>query len=302
MSFVSRQLWPSLAIALSSLMSGLIWIPLRELERQGLESGWIGIVLFGGGLLTMIPLVLMLPRHDRATGWQAVLVTGILNGGAYAAYAVSLLLTEVVRTLLLFYMAPVWGALLGLLFLGERLTLTRVGAITLCIGGLLVILGFDGGWPWPRNAGDWLALVSGMMWAYAAFRVLMQQDVGSQDQTLAAMLGGLMGAGLLLAMLPADLAGPAPTLEPSLLAGALAVAALMLVPICWLAVWSARYLPPARVCLIFALEAVIGISSAALLTDEPFGWREIIGSGLVVGGTVLEVAGQTRPAARPTPI
>ena len=57
-------------------------------------------------------------------------------------------------------------------------------------------------------------------------------------------------------------------------------------------------LPPARVCLIFALEAVIGIGSAAMLTDEPFGWREVLGSLLVIGGTVLEIAGQSRPVAR----
>jgi hypothetical protein len=35
-----------------------------------------------------------------------------------------------------------------------------------------------------------------------------------------------------------------------------------------------------------------------MLTDEPFGWREILGSVLVIGGTVLEVAGQSQPVAR----
>jgi drug/metabolite transporter (DMT)-like permease len=294
----NRQLWPTLAITLSAFMSGLIWIPLRQLEREGLQSGWVGLLLFSSGLLVMAPFALALPRKRRETGWGAVLVTGICNGGAYATYAASLLLTDVVRTLLLFYMAPIWGALLGILFLGERLTAARIGAIALCIGGLMVILGFGHGWPWPRNAGDWLALISGMMWAYAALRVLMQQDIGSQDQTVAAMLGGLVVAGLLLLMLPAGAAGPNPPLTATVVGGGFAVAALMLVPVNWLAVWSARFLPPARVCLIFALEAVIGIGSAAMLTDEPFGWREVLGSLLVIGGTVLEVAGQSRQVAQ----
>jgi hypothetical protein len=43
---------------------------------------------------------------------------------------------------------------------------------------------------------------------------------------------------------------------------------------------------------------VIGIGSAAMLTDEPFGWREVLGSLLVIGGTVLEVAGQSRQVAQ----
>ena len=298
MTTPKTQLWPSLAITLSAFMSGLIWIPLRQLEQQGLQSGWVGLFLFSSGLVVMAPFALALPRSRRKTGWGAVLITGICNGGAYATYAASLLLTDVVRTLLLFYMAPIWGALLGILFLGERLTAARVGAIVMCIGGLMVILGFGHGWPWPRNAGDWLALISGMMWAYAALRVLMQQDIGSQDQTVAAMTGGLIVAGLLLLMLPGAVGGPKPPLTPAVVGGAFAVAALMLVPVNWLAVWSARFLPPARVCLIFALEAVIGIGSAAMLTDEPFGWREVLGSLLVIGGTVLEVAGQSRPVAR----
>jgi len=39
----------------------------------------------------------------------------------------------------------------------------------------------------------------------------------------------------------------------------------MILPINWLWLWSAKYLPPSRVSLIFSLEAVVGIVTAILL-------------------------------------
>jgi drug/metabolite transporter (DMT)-like permease len=73
-------------------------------------------------------------------------------------------------------------------------------------------------------------------------------------------------------------------------------ALVMIVPINWLWLWSAKHLPPSRVSLIFSLEAVVGIITAALLAGEPFGWREALGSLLVVGSTVIDVLGHRLPA------
>ena len=73
--------------------------------------------------------------------------------------------------MLLFYISPVWSTLLGILFLGERLTLNRVLAIILGFSGLAVILGAGEGFPWPRHIGDWFALGAGLTWAIALVRL-----------------------------------------------------------------------------------------------------------------------------------
>ncbi|HYV89897.1 MAG TPA: EamA family transporter [Candidatus Polarisedimenticolia bacterium] len=70
----------------------------------------------------------------------------------------------------------------------------------------------------------------------------------------------------------------------------------MVVPIDWLWLWSAKYLPASRVSLIFSLEAVVGIVTAAMLAGKPFGWREAIGSLLLVGSTIVDVSGHRGPA------
>ena len=36
-------------------------------------------------------------------------------------------------------------------------------------------------------------------------------------------------------------------------------------------------------------EIVVGVISSGILTNEPFGWREIVGSSLIVLGVILAV-------------
>src|SRR5262249_23156490 len=110
------------------------------------------------------------------------------------------------------------------------------------------------------------------------------------------MAGCIAVSLIVLVLLPANLTGPMPILSTALLLSLVAYALVMIVPINWLWLWSAKYLPPSRVSLIFSLEAVVGIVTAALLAGEPFGWREATGSLLVVGSTVVDVAGHRVPA------
>jgi drug/metabolite transporter (DMT)-like permease len=288
-------IWPTVALGVAATAAGFNWLPLRALARQGLASGWAGFATAAIATLILLPIAGRSVRSlDRAA--LALLVTGLANGGALALYSASMLLTDVVRTLILFYLTPMWGALLGLFMLGERLTAARLAALLLCLAGMATILGTGHGWPWPRNVGDWLALLSGAVYAYGSLRVYGAPGVAARDQTLSTMIGCAIVSGAVLLLLPPELAGPMPPLTPMLLLAAGAYAIGMIIPINWLALWSAKYLPPARVGLIFALEAVVGIVSAALLLDEPFGWRELLGSVLVIGATIVEVVGHRPPA------
>jgi drug/metabolite transporter (DMT)-like permease len=290
-------IWPTVALSAAATAAGFNWLPLRALAREGLESGWAGFVTAAIGTLILLPVAWRsIRRFDGAA--RMLLVTGLANGGALALYSASMLLTDVVRMLILFYLTPMWGALLGIFVLGERLTVARVAAVLLCLAGMAVILGTGHGWPWPHNVGDWLALLSGAVYAYGSLRVYGAPDVSALAQTLSTMIGCAIVSAVILLLLPADLAGPMPRLTPTLLLAVGAYALVMILPINWLALWSAKYLPPARVGLIFALEAVVGIVSAALLLDEPFGWREMLGSVLVVGATIVEVIGHRPPAPK----
>jgi drug/metabolite transporter (DMT)-like permease len=291
-------LYPNLSLAAVALAAGFNWMPLRFLASRGLTSAWAGL------LTAMLAAVVLMPvafaRRGPLDGavLRSLIVTGLINGASMALYIAALLLTDVVRALVLFYLAPMWGVMMGIFFLHEKLTVARTIAVALCLAGMLVILGTSHGWPWPHNVGDWLALGCGLSWAYASLRIYAGPEVSAMTQNLCSMLGCVVVSIAILILLPAGLAGPPPTASAGLLLASAAYAILMIIPINLVALWSAKHLSPARVSLIFAIEAVIGIASAALLLDEPFGWREGVGSVLVIGSTLVDVLWHKTPAAQ----
>ncbi len=293
-------IWPTAALFAAAGAAGFNWLPLRYIAGQGLQSAWAGLALAIVSLAILLPFLPWRGNWDRRL-IASILYSGLLNGGALGLYCASMLLTDVVRTLLLFYVAPMWGALLSRFVLGEKLSPARLAAIAMCIGGMLAILGDEHGLPWPHNAGDWLALLSGIIFAYGSLRVYEAPAVSAKAQTASTMAGCIAVSAFVLLILPSSLAGAVPALSDKLLLSLLVYALAMILPINWLWLWSAKYLPPSRVSLIFSLEAVVGIVTAALLAGEPFGWREAIGSVLVVGSTVVDVVGHRVPAPPHSP-
>ena len=41
--------------------------------------------------------------------------------------------------------------------------------------------------------------------------------------------------------------------------------------------------------ILFLSEIIVGVISSSILTNEPFGWREIVGSSMIVVGGILAV-------------
>ena len=50
--------------------------------------------------------------------------------------------------------------------------------------------------------------------------------------------------------------------------------------------------------ILFLSEIVVGVISSSILTNEPFGWREILGSLLIVIGGILAVIFTTNKKAK----
>lgn len=289
------DLLPSLGIALGGVLWGLFWLPLRALGDLGLEGPWPGLVIYAACALVLLPF---LPgRLGRLRGnMKSLALTGLFTGTAFAAYATSILLTEVVRTLLLFYLTPVWGTLLGLVFLGERLTRTRLAALALGFAGLLVVLGLGEGIPWPHNLGDWLALFSGVAWAYGSMRLYRAGGLAVFEQILVFVLGGFAVLALAIAF-GGEIAGPSPAGRELLgLAPHAFAISIFVLPMLFLTIWPAMRLSPGRVGLLLMGEVVVGVGSAALLAGEPFGARELLGTVLILAAGAIEVLG--RPTAK----
>ena len=284
----------SLAIALSGAFWGLFWIPLRALEHQGFAGNWANVTLYGAASLVLLPF-LYLQKRPRRRDLRQLIVIGIFSGLGFALWNNSLLYGAVVRVTLLFYLTPVWSTIFGMIFLRDSIGPLRVLSILLGIGGASMVLKFEGIFPVPRDAAEWCALASGICFAMATVYIRKSHDVGALEKTFANQAFAVPFALLFLIILPA----PLPT-GAAFLAGLplILLACIWLVPVMLLIVWGSGRLDPGRVAILLLFEVLASAISAALLTDEPFGWREVTGCILILGAGLIEGLDQLRAAGR----
>ncbi len=279
-----------LAGLFAGLCWGIFWLPLRMIEQAGLDAPWAMVVFLGVPALMALPVMWAL-RGDYAAGPRP-LMGGVLAGVAFALYAAALLYTDVVRAVLLFYMTPIWGFLLGWVFLGDRMTWYRWLSIGVGLAGLVVIFADATGLPLPRNAGDWCGLVSGMFWAVGCTLILTETRVrilthavnflvvGAVMALAVAVLAGAQGAAELPAR--AEVAGLMWWFAP--------VAVILILPSSFATIYAPSRLNPGLVGLLFMTEIVVATTTAALWAGERFGLREAVGLPLILSAGLIEPA------------
>jgi len=291
---MTRAPWlPGAAVALSAGFWGLWWLPLRALAEAGLSGAAVNAALYG------ITSVVLLPwfwrrRRRLAAGGLLLLGAGGLFGAALVSWNLALILGEVVRVTLLFYLAPVWATLLALAVLREPVGGLRVVSVVLGLAGAAVLLGFAGGLPLPRFRGDWLGLAAGVLFALSVTLVRKGEAIEGFEQTLVAFGSAALLSFALLLVLPAE----ARAVGPAVLAWAALAALAWLLPVTWLLLWGARFLEPGRVSLLLLFEVAVAAVSAALLAGEPFGLREAAGCLLILAAGALEGWAELRPGRR----
>ena len=278
------------ALLLGGAMWGLYWIPVRQMGEMGLPGTWAGLVLYLATLILLSPAIWR-KRQNLIENWRLLVVSGAFTGAAFGLWTISLFYTDVVRAILLFYLTPVWSTLIGVAILGERLNIFRVLGLVFGLTGLVVVIGNGAEIPWPRNFGDWLALFSGIAWSLGTTGLYRSEGVSVTGQMFGFLAGGLVVSLLAAALIGSDLPPSVASDQILPVAGFALLTAFYIVPMIWLTIWPATLLSPARVGLLLMSEVVVGIASAALLSGEPFGYREAIGAVLIVGAAVLELSG-----------
>jgi drug/metabolite transporter (DMT)-like permease len=97
---------------------------------------------------------------------------------------------------------------------------------------------------------------------------------------------------LLATFIPGDRAaiGLALDYPVNALAWMLAFALVWMLPVVWLTIFGASHVEPGRFAILLMFEIVVGLTTAALLTDETLGPREIAGALLILGASGSEIA------------
>src|SRR5262245_44401033 len=198
----------SLAIALTGAVWGVYWLPLRYLEGIGLSGSWATAAFF----IVAIPAALLLAvlaRHEIRTQLRTFLWLAVFNGLVFNLYSNAYTLTTVFNVLFLFYLSPIWSILIARFWFKERASAVRIGCVVAGLAGLVTMLSGDGGWPLPRNLGDWMALASGVLWALVTIRIRNSPEFGTASNSVAFFIGGLVLA-LIFAILLGSSQFPTP--------------------------------------------------------------------------------------------
>jgi drug/metabolite transporter (DMT)-like permease len=289
---VSRS---DVAILASAFLWGTFWIPLREINLAGLGGAPANTASFLLGLAVVLPLVLPRLRRILTGGW-VLWLAGFLMAFSIAIYAEGLIRGHVARVMLLFYLTPVWSTLISRVMLGEAITNRRIATIVLGLAGMLVVLGVDAGVPVPRTLAEWMGLVSGITWGFAMAWVNRTASRPILDRVFVQFVF-LAPLFYLFTLIPGG-RDSAPA-QIGAMAGAavwlVALAVVWVLPIVWLTVFAASRIDPGRLAIFLMFDIVVGLTTAALLTDEPFGSRELIGAALIGAAGLTEIVGKRRP-------
>lgn len=270
---------------LSGVLWGFYWLPVRALSDAGLTGAWGTVAITAGACLLIGPFALR-----QLANIQDAHVVGIgataLGGAAFTLYSVAFVYGQVAITVLLFFLTPVWSTLIGRYILGWKTPATRMLAIVAGLIGLGIMLSADGTAPIPRNMGEWMGLMSGVLWSVGSTGMRLRSTLLPAPAALI-FAGGATVTALVLALWLA----PVPQVSHI---GRVVFIALGTGGLWWgvatiALMWATVRLDPARIGILLMSEVIIGTASAALWAGEHLTTTELIGGGFVLLAGLLEV-------------
>jgi len=288
----------SFSLLIAAGMWGLFWIPQRALETGGLTGGWATISQMIIPFLILVPISMWRKFRGLSSGLEYPLI-GLLFGGGIACYANSFLLTDVVRALILFYITPVWTTIFEMIFLRQVPRYYRYITLLLALSGVWIVFGQDGVIPIPQNSGDWIALLGGVLIAASAVRMEIKKPKGIYPILFSFFFyGGLFT--LIQAFLLRDYLGPAPSLDSwiQMIPWLILIAILFHIPTNVVILGAPSRIGASLFSIIILFEIVVGSISAALLTEELFGWREGVGCAMIILAGLSEIVFASQPKQR----
>lgn len=281
---------PVLVLLAASIMWGVTWWPLKQINALGIDGIPLAFVAFGALSAVIAPWLVLRWRQWWGQG-RYLLLIALLGGYANLAFTGAMMYGEVVRVMVLFYLLPVWGVLGGWVFLGERIDVARMLAVALALGGALLILGgvriIQVHIAWP----DLLAVTCGL--AFAGNNLLFRaRQALAVSHKVGAMLIGCFVIALPLVVLQVQ---PWPQ-TPAVNWGWVVAYGLVWILLATVATqWAVTHIEAGRAAILIILELVTAVVTATWIGGERMSSVELFGGTLILTAALLEARRSVAP-------
>jgi len=276
-----------------ALVWGLMWYPYRALYGMGVGGEMSTLLSYSMAMVFGLILLGPIWREVGNFGWAGVGLM-ISAGWTNLGYVLAMLDGEVMRVLLLFYLAPLWTVLLSYYLLNEKLNRYGYGIIALSLGGAFVILwDTHNGLSLPQNSSEWIGLSAGMSFALMNVMVRRTQGLSIAFKAANIWLGTILFTATLL-LYQGGIMDQLRDVTPSAW-GLLWLVGLVLCSSSFILQYGLTNLPANQAIVLFLSELVFAAASSYLLVDEDMGLREIIGAMLIVLASLLSGKCTTNP-------
>jgi len=263
---------------------GVVWYPYRVLDQAGIDGIWSTLFTYG---LALVVGIACFPRQARVLLRipPLALLMGISIGWSNLAYVLGVLEGEVMRVLLLFYLAPLWTPPIARVALGERLDAAGYGVMGLAIAGAISMLWRpELGFPWPAARGEWLGLAGGFLFALGNVMVRKLQDMTDVAKSIVIWAGVTLAA---LVHLPGSRMGAERAWGLAFeQAPLVAVVGLALFVMSLALQYGLSRLPANRAIVILLFELVVAAVAAHYLAGERLRTADWIGGALIASATL----------------
>ena len=271
------------AAAIASLLAGatvwgLIWYPYRAIEASGLSGARATTLTYAVALVLSLLFLWPRVRGARPNGWLVAIA--LTSAGCNLGYVLAMLHGEVMRVLLLFYLAPLWTVFLARLLLNERVNAVGAGVIALSLAGAATMLWHPGlGLPWPGNGAEWMGLGAGFLFALSNVLIRRTPQLSIELKSVAVFFGMVVVGTAAVLLEPS---GNGKGVEDPSIWAMIALIGVILLVINLVVQYGLTHVAANQAIVIFLFELVVAALSSWLLAGETMGLREWGGGALIV--------------------
>lgn len=261
----------------------------------------VGPVAVGFWRLTLaLPLLWALTTRGAPAGTEKprslgdvglLIITGLAFATELSLWHYSIQFTTVANSTLLANAAPVFVALIGWLFLGERFSPTFLSGLAAAVAGAAILMGDSFTLSADRLFGDMLAVTCAMF--YACYLLLVSRARRRFSTGTVMLWSGIVSSAVLL---PVALLTE-PVLFPASLWGW-----GVLIALAWISHAGGQSLianalaglPAAMGAVGLLLQPALAAVIAWIVFDEAMGWLQGLGAAIILAGIVLARIGTKR--------